>query len=67
MNTPRTYTTPAGFRVALEDRLKKRAGARGVQVNRVRQRFLMERFLVRVAQIFGPTCILKVGWRSNCA
>lgn len=49
MSTPR-YKTPAAFKVALEDRLKKRAAQRGVMLNRVRQRFVMERFLARVVE-----------------
>lgn len=61
MTPPKTYKTPAGFKVALEDRLKKRASLRGTAVNRVRQRFVMERFLARVAQTFGPTVTLKGG------
>lgn len=57
----KTYKTPAGFKVALEDRLKKRASQRNVVVNRVRQRFVMERFLARVARAFGATVTLKGG------
>ena len=61
MTRPKTYQTPAGFKVALEDRLKKRASLRGTAVHRVRQRFVMERFLARVAQTFGSTVTLKGG------
>lgn len=55
------YKTPAAFKVALEDRLKKRAAERGVMLNRVRQRFVMERFLARVATVLGPVVTLKGG------
>jgi len=61
MTPPKTYQTPAGFKVALEDRLKKRASLRGTVVNRVRQRFVMERFLARIARTFGSTVTLKGG------
>jgi hypothetical protein len=61
MIAPKTYKTPAGFKVALEDRLKKRASLRNVVVNRVRQRFVMERFLARIARAFGATVTLKGG------
>lgn len=37
MTPPKIYKTPAGFKVALEDRLKKRASLRGTAVNRVRR------------------------------
>ncbi len=60
MSTPR-YKTPAAFKVALEDRLKKRAAQRGVMLNRVRQRFVMERFLARVVEVLGPVATLKGG------
>ena len=61
MTPPKTYQTPAGFKVALEDRLKKRASLRGTVVNRVRQRFVMERFLARIARTFGSSVTLKGG------
>ena len=61
MSTPKTYRTPAGFKVALEDRLRKRASLRGIVVNRMRQRFVMERFLARIARTFGSTVTLKGG------
>lgn len=60
MNTLR-YKTPAAFKVALEDRLKRRAAQRGVMLNRVRQRFVMERFLARVVEVLGPVATLKGG------
>lgn len=61
MTSPKIYRTPAGFKVALEDRLKKRAAERRVLVNRVRQRFVMERFLARVVITFGRDATLKGG------
>lgn len=61
MTEPKVYKTPAAFKVALEDRLKKRATLRRVLVNRVRQRFVMERFLARVVKTFGRDATLKGG------
>lgn len=61
MIAPKTYKTPAAFKVALEDRLRKRAAQRGVLLNRVRQRFVMERFLARVVSVFGRAATLKGG------
>lgn len=61
MSTPKTYRAPAGFKVALEDRLRKRASQRDVLLNRMRQRFVMERFLARIARAFGSTVTLKGG------
>ncbi len=61
MTPPRSDKTPAAFRVALEDRLKKRAAARKIVLNRVRQRFVMERFLARVVAEFADAATLKGG------
>lgn len=61
MSELKIYRTPAAFKVALEDRLKKRAAQRGVLVNRVRQRFVMERLLARVARVLGRAATLKGG------
>jgi hypothetical protein len=59
----KTYATPEAFKVALEARLKNSAKSRSVSVsvNRVRQRFVMERFLARVVHVFGSTATLKGG------
>jgi len=59
--TPKKYPSPAAFKVALEDRLKKRAAQRGVAIHRMRQRFVMERFLARVVRTLGRTATLKGG------
>ncbi|MEZ4406217.1 MAG: hypothetical protein R3A52_07060 [Polyangiales bacterium] len=62
MTAPKVYNTDlAAFKVALEDRLKKRAAQRRVLVSRVRQRFVMERFLARVVNTFGRDVTLKGG------
>lgn len=61
MTGPRIYKSPAAFKVALEDRLRRRATERHVMVNRTRQRFVMERFLARAADAFGDAVTLKGG------
>lgn len=61
MKPPKKYASPAAFKVALEDRLKKRAAQRGVALNRMRQRFVMERFLARVVRALGRAATLKGG------
>ncbi len=55
MKPPKKYASPAAFKVALEDRLKKRAAQRCVPLNRMRQRFVMERFLARVVRAAQET------------
>jgi len=45
---PKSFATPAAFRTALEDRLKKTAEARGVPVNTLRLKFAIERLLARL-------------------
>jgi hypothetical protein len=57
---PRTYASPAAFKRALEDRLK-RASASGVDFARRRQLVVFDRFLARIAVTFGEEAILKGG------
>lgn len=61
--TKRTYASPAAQKVALEDRLKARAARQSppVSIDRVRQRFIMERFLARVVAVVGDVVTLKGG------
>ena len=61
MSPPREYRTPQAFKVALEDRLRKRASASGVHVNRVRQKFVMERFVARLVGDFSESFMVKGG------
>jgi hypothetical protein len=57
----RTYAKPEDFKQALESHLKKQAVAAGVDVMRMRQRWVFERFLARLALHFGDKIILKGG------
>lgn len=58
--TPRTYTTPAAFKQALEARLRSSTTS-GAQFARKRQLLVFDRFLARVACVFGNTATLKGG------
>jgi len=58
--TVRTYDTPAGFKEALEHRLRART-PRGTIVARTRQLLVFERFLARVAVAFGDAATIKGG------
>jgi hypothetical protein len=57
----RTYAKPEDFKQALESHLKKQAVAAGVDVTRMRQRWVFERFLARLVLHFGDKIILKGG------
>lgn len=57
----RTFSTPRAFKTSLEDRLKLRSRTTGVDLHRIRQLLIMERFLVRVFQYFDERAILKGG------
>ncbi len=56
----RTYTSPESFKQALEQKLKDASGA-GSEFTRKRQLLVFERFLARVALVFGDAAILKGG------
>ena len=58
--TVRTYSSPAAFKEALEHRLRERT-PRGTIVARTRQFLVFERFLARVAAIFGDAATIKGG------
>lgn len=59
----RTYPTPQAHKVALEDHLRNRAARQSppLPIDRVRQRFIMERFLARVVAELGDAVTLKGG------
>ena len=57
----RKYAEPADFKQALENHLKKRAAVMGVDVARLRQRWVFERFLARLTLHFGDRVIVKGG------
>jgi predicted nucleotidyltransferase component of viral defense system len=58
--TIRTYSSPEAFKQALEQRL--RASARhGAELTRKRQLLVFDRFLARIAVVFGDAAMLKGG------
>jgi hypothetical protein len=60
MTGPRSYASPATFKQALEQRLKS-AWASGADFGRRRQLLVFDRFLARVAAVFGDAVTLKGG------
>jgi hypothetical protein len=57
--SPKTYATPAGFKAALEARL--RSSPPSTELRRRRQLLVFDRFLARVSQQFGDAAVLKGG------
>jgi len=58
--TTRTYASPDAFKQAVEQRL--RTGAQtGPRLRRSRQLLVFERFLARIAAVFGDAATLKGG------
>ena len=58
--TARAYTTPAAFKQAVETRLKS-ASSGGLDFGRRRQLLVFDRFLARIASVFGDAATLKGG------
>lgn len=58
----RRYATPAAFKQALEHRLREMAAGSGVELARLRQRLVFDRFFARVVSVFGDRAILKGGF-----
>jgi hypothetical protein len=58
--TARPYATPAAFKQAVETRLKT-ASSTGLDFGRRRQLLVFERFLARIAPLFGNAATLKGG------
>ena len=59
--SPSRYPTPVGFRAALEARLRRRASGDGLELQRVRQLVVFERFLARLVAEFEDGVVLKGG------
>ena len=59
--TVRTYTSPAGFKQALETRLRADAVLTGRALGRQRQLVVFDRFLARIAAELGDRVIVKGG------
>ncbi len=58
--TTRAYATPAAFKQALEQRLQA-TSTDGTDFARRRQLVVFDRFLARIARVFGDTATLKGG------
>jgi hypothetical protein len=58
--TTRTYASPEAFKQALEQRLRAAAKS-GAEFARSRQLLVFDRFLARIAEVFGAAATLKGG------
>jgi hypothetical protein len=59
--TARRYASPAAFKHALEERLRRHAEEIDDDFGRMRQRCVVERFLARLAVQFGDRVVVKGG------
>lgn len=57
----KSYKTPAAYKRALEDRMKRKAREEETPLNRLRQLLIFERFLARVYACWGKAVLLKGG------
>lgn len=55
------YATPAAFRAALEERVRRWSSERGQDPQRIRQLVIFERLLARLSAGFGADLVLKGG------
>ncbi len=62
MDKPGRYATPTAFRRALEDRLKQRAKAEGLDLQRLMREVAFDRLLCRLFAGKNPPWILKGGY-----
>lgn len=62
MKSPRKYDSAAGFRVALEDRLKKMAQEEGIDLQRLRRQAAFDRLLCRLFAAPDTPWLLKGGY-----
>ena len=57
----RIYATPLAFKTAVEQRLKSDAAASGMDLQRRRQLFVLDRFLARLFHVLEDAVVLKGG------
>lgn len=62
MKSPRMYDSAAGFRVALESRLKKMAQEGGIDLQRLRRQAAFDRLLCRLFAVPDAPWLLKGGY-----
>ncbi len=60
MTIVRTYSSPAAFKQALEQRLRAATGTGG-KFTRKRQLLVFDRFLARIVAVLGDAVMLKGG------
>jgi len=58
----RTFASPGAFRRSLEDRLRSTATERGVSIDSIRLKLVMERLLARLFEEPHPPWLLKGGF-----
>jgi hypothetical protein len=58
----KSFATPSAFRESLETRLKLLAGQRGIPMNTLRLKLIMERLLARLFALPNPPWLLKGGY-----
>jgi len=59
---PKRFASAAAFKASLEDRLKRTAAERGIPLNTLRLKFVMERLLARLFAVADPPWLLKGGY-----
>lgn len=59
---PRSFSTPAAFKASLEARLKAVAQQRGIPINTLRLKLVIERLLARLFAVSDPPWLLKGGY-----
>ena len=61
----KSFHTPAAFKAALEARMRGRAAERGIPLQTVQLKFVMERLLARLFHAPDPPWLLKGGFRHG--
>jgi hypothetical protein len=59
--TQKEYKTPAAFRHALDERIRKEREKTGLSFERIRNTIVYDRFIVRLASEFGDSIMVKGG------
>jgi hypothetical protein len=59
---PKRFASAAAFKASLEDRLRRTATERGIPLNTLRLKFVMERLLAPLFAIVDPPWLLKGGY-----
>ena len=62
VNMAKSYATPAAFKASLEARLRAVAAERGLPINTLRLKLVIERLLARLFARPNPPWLLKGGY-----